>query len=516
MLERSTAGKISGNPCRGTRIRTRRQKNRLDLGWTVVNTKKKFRLTPIHGFLGVVGITVLATISCDIYNRSQAKVQSVSLDQPQTLDDLDLERLRLKYDAIRIDSASMRPSTKKAVDERVEIAKVMVRKSETADELAASRELLMNAMKNRYALLRAFKMDPETVAAVESEFMDIVRLVSSEGEGEARRTALVYGFDLNKNRILENVAPPEVMEDMAWFLKEIRTDFPETGTVAQIERTVIDLLFTDNKDPRIDGVIRLVSQTWADHPDEKIRQWSVGLTDDLIFRELDMFEIYERIQKAIPEASADFLQLLPGFFRRKPSVRCIERVVAIGADMESMGNYGDAKKTYEAILQQLDENGLAGMDRARQLSEYGLRRLASLNQHVTASFTDASGKTQAFTDEQFSRNAFLVMYVTSAAMFHDRYENTFSVESLNSRKIQLLVVCLGMTADQIKQDMDGLVETGIILVPDPDNSSEIFQFMPTLIWPAFWTISREHTVSGISLLPNSLAQELEALRFDSF
>jgi hypothetical protein len=474
-------------------------------------SKKKFKLSAKQGFFGTLGLIIFVAICFDVYRRANFVPKTPAELETRTLDMMDLEELRLRFDATRVEVADKRPSTIRALRDRLDIVRMMVRKSKSPVELLRSQKLLMHALQNCYAIYRLNELNYD---AIQKEFVEIIDLLIQEGNTDSRRTALIFGFDLHANRILDGETVPEIVPKMKAYAAGIRKEFPDEETAAQIERSIFELLFKGKKDDqRIDEIVMAVGDLFSDHPDNRLKTWSQKIKDDLLFREFGMFEIYKEITLSVPGSGARFLQKLPEVLERNPSAHSFGRIIGVCTDLEKTDFYEDAGNGYRMLLDQLKLTDPTDTTNGRLDCENGLRRLANLGKKVTAKFTDATGTVYSIDDPAFENHAFLVCSINSPEDFKANYEQYLSVEALVSRKVELVVICCGLNAQQVNQAFKSFAEPRILLIPDPELNSELYQACPSRISPFLWIISRQHTLQDIDVTVEQIASEMEALRY---
>jgi|GEM_PF-5509481 len=477
---------------------------------TVSNSKKQL-LTPVRIFFGTILLVVLGATLYDVANRKSTNVVEVKENRAIGLDEMDLNELRIKFDSIQFANTALRPSTMIALDERIAVAKMMISKSGTPEELLAGKTHLMNALESAYLLRRENGLE---TASARDELAEAIAQVADASSGPDRGVALLLGYEIETQRIMDGSQTPETLEKTRIACETIGKEFGDVETAAKIENFLNLLLLAPDLGQEVDEIIRQVISVYSNSPEKKLQEWAVKLADDLVFRSLDMFEIYKGLGVASPDTAKLLLGKLDEVFRHPFSPLGFARIIGFCRDLDSQAEFEITLEAYRRIEQHLSSPELIDQNRENITEcQYGIRRIESLGKPLTGKFVDVMGRSIELDGDGLKGNAMLVLAVRSAAEMEPAIRNLVSVSKLASRKIRFAVLCVGMDPEAVRKEFAKWLNDDFFIVPDPELNSLLFSFCPTGITPTLWVLSRDHTLIDFQVTPDQVPGIVDALSF---
>ncbi len=481
-----------------------------------MSNKKKFRLKPFHVFLATVVLVVFVVIVYDVATRKSKNVVEFQEDVVLGLEDMDMSQLRIKFDSIEVVKTRFRPSTLNALNERIDVARMMLKKSTTPDEENANRVFLMDALGEAYIVLRKNRTDyvePEFVA-VRKELLATIDLAAARNTGEDRRHPLLGGFRIAADQIADGSSTPETLEKIRQTCEALGKEFLDIETAARIEEILLPLTLNPALGPEVNEVISQVSKIYVNHPDKELREWSSKLTDDLVFRKLGLFVIHDDVANVRQDSAKKFLASLNDIIREPISPAGFDRLIGFCRELDSHDEYAVSLEVYRRIEQHLSQPELIEKNRENIIDcQNGIRRIESLGKIAQGEFVDAYGTSVGLDGELLRNKAILVLAVRSKREFESILKESTGVDGLRSLNTRLVVVCVGMDSATAKNEFGPKPHDDYFVVPDPDLNSVFYAVCPTESTPTFWLLSRDHKLADIQILPSQLTAIAEELRF---
>lgn len=472
----------------------------------------KRRFSAIQIFLAAVGVIVMAAVVYDVSRR--ASVTVTPKDRvPSSFADMNLTQLRARFESTLIASTEFRPSTMQALEQRAEIARMMIRKSATAEEMLDSEELLLGALTSLYSIKRNNK---KPYAGERAEMEALLEKIVADREHKVRALALLIQFDLESHALQDGKDGEAALQRMKQLVDTLRADFPDPGTADMIEKTILELMQSGLTDTTVDQLLEYVSGKYADHEDPQLREWSETLGDNRFLRKHDVFRIHVRLRNQYPGASKEYLAALPEILKEPLSASGLRRLAGFCNDLEAANENADASACFDLIARHIE--GLPPSEETGntlQACRDGMTRIAALGTPARLSFVDVFTGPHSTDDAKFRNVAFVVGVFSANDEFEQLYSQYLSIEALRSRNVRLLVLFQGMTAEQVRSAQSGMADSGVLMVADPDSTSEILAICPVRETPFFWVLSRSHIVQDTNILPDQMAQVCEALMFSN-
>lgn len=475
-------------------------------------SKRKKKLSPVSIFIiGVTAMVALAVI-WDLSTRRPAGGGGGGNQPAEGLSEMDLQQLRAAYDAIEIASTEALPSTIQAIEQRISYAQRMYKQAETPEDIQQSQRLLIGAMASHYTTLRNGKLSgAKTSGSKLATFLQEV--LDREPSGNHSLATLVL-IDLATHRILDGNSDAANREQLLALVDRIRQKHADGETIGLLAKTVDLMIQSEVDSAAVDPLIQHVAGRFSDHPDAEIRVWAGNLLDDGIFRKHGIFRLRSNLHNSFPAAAGQLAEAFPLLLKEPLSEQGLTRLAGICRELEVLDFYPEARTCFALLKDRVV--GLADSPRVKELlheCDYGLVRVEVVGKSVDPVFVDVKGESRRFSDAGFANSGFLVAVFSSPEEALEVFGESFSGEILKSRNVTVLLLFPGLTNEQVRTGMTDMERPGIILVADPERTSELFQLVPVQVSPHFWSISRSKTILDGSVPPDHVGRVLESLMF---
>jgi hypothetical protein len=474
--------------------------------------KNKRKLNPLGVFLAIVAGLVAIAMAIDWSTRSRLEVTEQP-GVPLTLEQMSREQLLTAFNEIRFDGFDARPSVLEGVDRRVQIARLVYAKT-TAATARKDIERLLGALGTAYTIRRANQLD---FSANRDELRTVLALVNEEFDQEQRQLARGMEFELLSHQLADGGDPAQIVPEMTKFARRFRDEFSGREAAELLANPLFSLTLSELPGDAASEVLAAVSSVYADHPDEQLRLWSGKLADDAVMRRKGLFPLYESMRRGDYLAPSQFVERIGDFLAPELTDAGVARIIMAVSEINELQNGPDSRLGFQRIREIIVARPDTE-DNRRNIAECdrGLERLDALHKPVSFEVTDLRGRTLRLDDPQFSEHAFIVTVISSGTDFDSFCNDQITIEgieSLESRNIHLVALCLGLDAAEAQKELGSWASTNVYIVPDPDRNSTLLAACPTSHTPFAWLVSRRHTLADFNLSQAEVVHAVEGLMY---
>lgn len=465
--------------------------------------------TPLRIFFATVCLLIAIAVLWDAFHRESVDVSGVRA--PRTQEELGISELKVRFDSLSPNTEDPRPSTLEKLEQRSELAALMVRKS-TAEELPANLLLQLQALRDCYRVYRRNQLDS---GKWNQELRSVIERVERDGSGELLENALLLHFQLDCDRLIDGGEPAEIIPSIDQSLRRLAASMTDPLSANELEKSLLTMSTRPGAGAETVQLLECVSGIFAGHQVPVLAKWGSKLGDDAIFLRHGVFEVYEQIRSEQPDAAASFLSILPELLAEHLSDHGLQRLAAVSEAISLRTSAATARQCYQLILERARAREASELARGCIRScENAIARIDRLGQRLDLSVTDVDGRTLRIGEDTNLADTGLVICAVDRVDDFSRIFGPFIERQQQSmRNMRLVVLALGQDEASARSAYGDWLGPNVLVVADRNSDGPLAKACPPENLPWIWIVSRDHRLIDFGVPLERLATAVENMNF---
>lgn len=276
------------------------------------------------------------------------------------------------------------------------------------------------------------------------------------------------------------VLRPDSADDFGRFQevqREVVGANPNDTRLAALNKKLIEKFKAEKRFPseRFAELARGLVAAYAPTQNLAIQTWTRELNDELLFEEYRYRDLLIRCELNTPGAYEAYLEALPRILEGRPTPLGYARLLSAGNSFERVNRVAEAGEVYRLIAGSISQPAADELAEIARACAAGQQRLSRVGQRFDFAGVDLRGRKLEAADYLGKPTVVVYLSLRDAGFQSQLAKLQIDMRVFVRRGVNLLLVCLDGTADEVNREFTESDLKLFRVVADPERSSALWR-----------------------------------------